>query len=820
MRKAQKKQIIEIMDSLSQAHKEIGLCVQKGEIQNAQAGLADCQDCMLEVGRIVEETEGEDCQAVHAMESYCEELFLQYNQLENPSEGPKPIQNALQARLKVVIRELERIPLKKEVVFLPYKASMWDSLESIYLAAKEDGSCDAYCVPIPYYDLLPDGSFGELHYEGNEYPKNIEITDYRTYNLEERKPDIVYIHNPYDNWNRVTSVLPRFYASNLKKYTDELVYVPYFILQEIEPDDQPAIDGMKHFIWTPGVIYADKVIVQSEKMAQIYINEYLKEAKACGVPADRHSLEKKILGLGSPKIDKVLNTKKEDLEIPEEWLKIIEKPDGSFKKIVFYNTSLNALLKYNEQMLEKMKDVFRIFYENKEEVALLWRPHPLIENTIKSMRPQLWEEYKKLVEWYKKEGFGIYDDTADMDRAVVLSDAYYGDRSSVVQVYQKTGKPVMVQDVSLKYTSEKMSYPVWMMDFVIIDNKMWFLCEYINMLFCYSLDNKSLELVDVNPEGGLFQKWSYGACVSYQNKIFFIPSLAQNIVIYDIDKRKFTILELYNVNIHGRGKFWNSCCYNGKLYCVPRWSHSFVIIDCENMKIEYDIEWTDLLDNYKEDVDYIIDAAITDDGVIVALLSNGRDIIKFECETRKMERITLEEKSEYSAITSIRNQLVLYDKKLGELHLKQMNDINTQYVLMHDEKEEVSLCAIDEKIIIDNKMKKNMRMIYGNGEKIFQIENDIAKEINFVDTSLSSGIAKKKTGTGDIIYFDYYDKNLYWLRNDKLFSKNKVEIDRKTERIIKEYLQTLCNEGKPICENPLLGLKDILLSNDERIGKK
>ena len=96
-----------------------------------------------------------------------------------------------------------------------------------------------------------------------------------------------------------------------------------------------------------------------------------------------------------------------------------------------------------------MKDVFRIFYENKDEVALLWRPHPLIKNTVFSMRPQLWAEYEKLVKQYKEEGWGIYDDSSDMDRAVIISDAYYGDGSSVVQVYQKTGKPVMIQNADI-----------------------------------------------------------------------------------------------------------------------------------------------------------------------------------------------------------------------------------------------------------------------------------------------------------------------------------------------------------------------------------
>ena len=94
--------------------------------------------------------------------------------------------------------------------------------------------------------------------------------------------------------------------------------------------------------------------------------------------------EQKILGLGSPKIDKVLHTKK-DLEIPEDGLKIIRKPDGSYKKIVFYNTGVGALLHNDEKMLAKMQDVFKTFKECKDDVALLWSTHPLILITISSM---------------------------------------------------------------------------------------------------------------------------------------------------------------------------------------------------------------------------------------------------------------------------------------------------------------------------------------------------------------------------------------------------------------------------------------------------
>ena len=270
--------------------------------------------------------------------------------------------------------------------------------------------------------------------------------------LEEEQPDIVYIHNPYDGGNTVTTVHPDYYSSNLKKYTEKLVYIPYFVLDEVEPDNEQAVEGIKHFCFMPGIVNADHVIVQSEDMKKIYVNEYLKAAKEHGLQGkhlDRTYLDQKFLGLGSPKYDKICDTAREDLDIPREWLKVIEKADGSWKKIILYNTGIAALLTHNEKWVDKIENVLTIFRENEDEIALLWRPHPLIESTMRSMRPEVLQKYTQLKEQYLAEGWGIYDETADVDRAVVISDAYYGDGSSVVQLYQQTGKPIMIQNVEI-----------------------------------------------------------------------------------------------------------------------------------------------------------------------------------------------------------------------------------------------------------------------------------------------------------------------------------------------------------------------------------
>lgn len=453
MRKKQKQEILGILKTLRTAHEAVKNAADKGNIREARDMLAECQQVAVAVGTSIEQSEGEGHTSVFCLEEYCETLFSIYETLESGGCSPNKAYRVLHRQLVKIENTVKNdIHLRKEAVFFPYKASMWDSLESVYLKLKSAPEYDAYCVPIPYFDLNPDGSPGALHYERDQYPKGIEVTDWQVYDFEKRMPDEIYIHNGYDDWNLVTSVHPRFYSRNLKQYTDMLVYIPYFVLDEIDPDNQAAVDGMKHFIWIPGVIYADRVIVQSEKMKQIYVNEYLKVAKESGLKGehlDRKYLEQKISGAGSPKLERVQRIQKEDLEIPQDWQKIIRKDDGTDKKIIFYNTSISALLEDGDKMLEKMERVFAIFREHKDDVALLWRPHPLIFSTIRAMRPQLWTEYSRIVEKYRQEGWGIYDDSADIDRAVVLSDAYYGDASSVVQLCKKREMPIMIQNVDV-----------------------------------------------------------------------------------------------------------------------------------------------------------------------------------------------------------------------------------------------------------------------------------------------------------------------------------------------------------------------------------
>lgn len=423
MSRTVRKQVFQKLEEL-QRKNQAAVC---GADQDLQEVFTVCQGMAVELGTRIEAVYGEGLRCIHGLEDYCEMIYQ--TAVEPDEQRKKDLMHSAVELLQSVKQYMQQeIPDQLEVVFLPYKASMWDSLESIWLAAREDTACDAYVIPIPYYDKNPDGSFEKEHYEGEDYPDYVPVTGYDSYDFAARQPDIIFIHNPYDDGNRVTSVHPFFYSKNLKQYTEKLVYVPYFVL-----------DGKRiseNYVLVPGVIHADYVIVQNEEEKEDYIR-YFKEI------APKFHVADKLLALGSPKYDKVRKLNRENVNALQEWL---ERSRG--RKVILYNTSLNAMLKAGELYLHKLKEVFAFFRE-REDVVLLWRPHPLMESSVASLKPELYDSYMELKQWFLKEKIGIYDDTADMYTAIGLSDAYYGDLSSVVWLYRQTGKPMLIQDAEL-----------------------------------------------------------------------------------------------------------------------------------------------------------------------------------------------------------------------------------------------------------------------------------------------------------------------------------------------------------------------------------
>lgn len=585
MRKAQKKQVNDFVVLLAEAQTEIKNAVRKKNVPLALDLLEQCQQGAIRMGTLIDNLEGEGHPTVVLLEQYCELVYRLHEELAAGSlkagaDAAEYVKQQLDNVLTEIANSAEKdIPERLEVVFCPYKASMWDSLESVWKAASENVNCDTYVIPIPYYDKNPDGSFREEHYEGLEYPEYVPITYYKSYNFEERKPDVVFIHNPYDNFNYVTSVHPFFYASNLVKYTDKLVYIPYFVLEEVNWDTmtEEAKEKMRAFCIQSGVLNSHKTIVQSEAMKQVYVNLLCKEFGE----QHREMWESKILGLGSPKLDKISKMTRENVAIPDEWKLVLDKPDGTRKKVVLYNTGVSALLEHREKMLEKMRNSLHIFYENREQIALLWRPHPLIQATIASMLPGLWTEYEKLLEEYRQAGWGIYDDTADLNRAIALADAYYGDMSSVVMLFKQVKKPVLRQDVSCKRSN---LIPIASECYIQVGNCIYLAACGFNGIIRVDADSWDFSYIMAFPEYSLWEERLYNDVICYGDYLVFIPYRASHIAKYNVHTEEIEMFPLPQKDT--KDKFVGGVMCEEYILLIPYKYQSFVKFYPESGKLE------------------------------------------------------------------------------------------------------------------------------------------------------------------------------------------------------------------------------------------
>lgn len=446
------------LDVLKARHSLIGKALEIGNYSVAFNTLCDCQNDAITLGNLVEQAENtgylSDQMTVPVLEEYCEAVYQYSSVLSQKNEAEQledAVKNNIVAGLEqlltrisdVVTQDLER--MKKIIVFLPFKASDWDSLDSVWKREKENPLHEVYVIPVPYYQKNVDGTYREPIYEGAQFPAYVSITSYDAFDFAKMHPDKIYINSPYDEWNDSLTIHPFFYAKNMRQFTSELIYIPYFKTAEIGTGDERLKASLEYFVPMPGLVYADKVIIQSEKMKGEYVDTLVKWAGE----DTRKIWEDKILGLGSPKDEYLKSIDKESIVIPEEWRKKILKEDGSYKKIILFEINLSSVLQSEKRIFQKLSEVLSTFKEHQEDIVVIWRSNVLIDNTLYEVNPVLDEEYKKMLREFSDTIFGIYDESGDLNKAVALCDAFYGDTGRAAQQCRMAGKPVMLMNVEV-----------------------------------------------------------------------------------------------------------------------------------------------------------------------------------------------------------------------------------------------------------------------------------------------------------------------------------------------------------------------------------
>ena len=270
--------------------------------------------------------------------------------------------------------------------FLPYKRSMWNCMESVYQECRNAGAA-AYILPLPYYKM-PEK---EVASDKDLYDDALDISM-----LKQISFDYLVIHYPYDSNNRVTQMLPEYHTAQLRNY-GKVVYIPY------------TCTSGRQFRVQPGIANVDYAFLGSDLEAHSFIDEW----QELGV-----NFSGRVFGYGSPKMD------------------VIQKCSRGSATLV-----INSLGPYLSAPFQKLR-MYQHYISNElgRGRSVIFRPHPLLRQTIKSMRPDTASSYDKFISWCETRDNVIVDESEDLEAALSKADYLISDPSSVLQMWATTGR--------------------------------------------------------------------------------------------------------------------------------------------------------------------------------------------------------------------------------------------------------------------------------------------------------------------------------------------------------------------------------------------
>lgn len=407
--------------------------------------LSELQNNIVSFGTLTESVKGEDCNTVKLLEQYLEVIYKVAKYVQKFDEGisyeasaenkyaecDEEVKDTFASISEAIDSEIVN---RRSVLFLPVKAKHFSSMRMAYEMETATPDTDVYVMPLPYYYKEYDGSFkDEMHIDTEEFIKaNIPVTDYSRFDLSLLCPEKIYINSAYDEYNMAVSVDTRFYARNVKKYTEKLIYIPYFKLMEFDRANYPCWYNMQYYCTVPGVVMADKVYVQSENTRKVYIdklNEWVGDEKYTEI------WEQKI-----DVYDESCEEHSED-----------ELRDAGSEKTIVWFVSAGSLAEFGDKYIEKAYRNLDVFALSKDKLKVLLISEPFLDEMIKNYSDELYKKWIGFIDEFNRSSIGeVMSQVEEKSvEALLKANAYYGDPSYICKDFILMKKPVMLQNVEV-----------------------------------------------------------------------------------------------------------------------------------------------------------------------------------------------------------------------------------------------------------------------------------------------------------------------------------------------------------------------------------
>ena len=348
---------------------------------------------------------------------------------------------------------------RRRILFLPIGPREWSGFEATYNKENSDPDTEVLVVPLP---VMPKNCVGEITMSDaeiaaadrlEEYPDDLPLMSWTEYDLEQHRPDTIYIQSPYDAENPYLTVPPYFYAENLIFYTKDLVYIPIGPVADFTESDIPDLNIMDFYVTMPAVVLADRILLHSETLKAHYVN---KLTDFTGDDSTRSIWERRISVISDLYIPTTQSSRislAKELSVPDENSVIT---GAAAHKRLLYCISSYELYEHPDVFSDAVASRLEILKNTSDRLKVSVCLYPPIvttaEQSIQSENTNSeLDNFRQIVRNAAATTDFPVDsfDIASADEFVSGFDAYYGSSSPLVPIFVAQKKPVMIANYEL-----------------------------------------------------------------------------------------------------------------------------------------------------------------------------------------------------------------------------------------------------------------------------------------------------------------------------------------------------------------------------------
>ena len=465
-------------------------------------------------------------------------------------------------------------------------------------------------------------------------------------------------------------------------------------------------------------------------------------------------------------------------------------------------------------MMKKIKEVF-LYFRNRKDLTLWLRPHPLYEQTLEVMRPQFLRKYRELLASYEEEGWGILDKGYDLDLAIASCDCYYGDYSSVAQLFWETGKPVLYQNSLVR--EKECKIPCWPGAFWEDEKEVWFVHGKVNLLFHYDKQMDRLSCIGKIPGELAFKGDLFRSVVRVEDRLYLVPYFARNLAIYHIDKDQFESVQIRDAeHFIEQPLFLKSFQRGNVLYCMPAWYNSILCIDLTSGHVTY----TMVDKNKVRGIPGVFGGAVSIGRNILCPQTYKKRWLILNTDTGKVSWCSFADpEREITSVTVCGDTLIFFDARTGCI-LKETREEGKIEELLYIDSNEIQLYAVSENEVIADDLGSGIYLKFClDGTVVWRKERKEEKTVlgsrfrkvtegeKNCDIRFTEQEYQEWNSPSAAIYKDILPTDLYYVEEenevltlDKWLSlRDRIQMpvpdDRHSGEIIKDYVKSKLANG-------------------------